>query len=283
MDDPYLTPGDVLRNRLGITDSAQLQQAEGEYSTIRLYELQQRSLLENYDLKDLQTVHYFIFQDVYDWAGKLRTIPLSKREYEDRGLISHFTVPRQLVEHGNLILTRIGKPMDFRNRSTQDMANHLGEICKYLNTLHPFREGNGRALRAFMFDFVKNAGKFLSFEGISRERWIRASIQAHHGDNAMLIRIFSEILDTEAHRRFQAIKPTFDKMRNDGAWDWHDYYISVPPPGATVDGTAAIITDDIIVVRTGEGRIELIRPDSIRYTPQVKDHIVMIEPERAPE
>jgi cell filamentation protein len=284
VSDPYLISGtDVLRNLLGITDRALLQEKEVERSTLRLYELQQQGLPRNYDLEDLQAVHRFIFQDVYDWAGKLRTTHLSKQEYEDGGRVSQFAPPNQLAKRGNVVLARIGKPMDFRNRCTQDMADHLGGIYNCLNTLHPFREGNGRALRVFMSFFAKNAGRFLSFEGISKERWVRASVDAHHGDNASLLRIFSEALDTEAHRRFQAIKPTFDKMRNDDIFDWHQCYVSVPPPGTTIEGIVAITTDEVLAIRTEEGRLELVRPDSTGHTYAFKEHVVITEPERMPD
>ena len=282
VSDPYLVPGtDALRNRLGITDVDVLKQEEDAYTALRLVEFEQGPSSGTYDLKNLQTIHQCIFQDVYDWAGELRTTHILKYEFENAGRISRFTAPERIVEVGNSILERLKNPADLRNLTLPDMANHLGEICTKLNTLHPFREGNGRASRAFLSKFVQDVGQDLNFEGISRERWIRASINAHFGDPSSLVRVFAEILDPEARRRFHAIKPKFDAMRRDNVWDWHEHYISVPPPGRTVDGIVAIATEEIVVVRTRDIRFELIRPASIRYVPKTKDHIVMIESERA--
>ncbi len=70
MSDPYLDPvHGVLRNRLGITDPAELEQAETDFSAVRLAQLQRRALPGNYDLPHLQRFHQHIFGDVYPWGG----------------------------------------------------------------------------------------------------------------------------------------------------------------------------------------------------------------------
>lgn len=77
--DPYLDlRSGVLRNRLGITDAAELAGAEAELTGYRLMELRTRPLPGSYDLPHLQAFHRYIFGDVYDWAGELRTVPLGK-------------------------------------------------------------------------------------------------------------------------------------------------------------------------------------------------------------
>ena len=81
--DPYLDlRSGVLRNRLGITDAAELARAEAELTSYRLIELRTRPLPGSYDLPHLQAFHRYIFGDVYDWAGELRTVTLGASDGE---------------------------------------------------------------------------------------------------------------------------------------------------------------------------------------------------------
>lgn len=77
--DPYLIPGtNVLRNRLGITSSGELSAAEADLSFARALQLVEEPVAATNDLTELQRIHFHLFQDVYDWAGKIRTIDVRK-------------------------------------------------------------------------------------------------------------------------------------------------------------------------------------------------------------
>lgn len=77
--DHYLDPETgVLRNRLGITDESELEKAEASFVAWRSYELSQKPIAGRFDLAHLQAIHRHLFGDVYDWAGEIRTIDLSK-------------------------------------------------------------------------------------------------------------------------------------------------------------------------------------------------------------
>jgi cell filamentation protein len=141
--DDYLDPvSGVLKNRLGITDAATLEETEAALVATRSYELAQTPLKGRFDLAHLQAIHRHLFRDVYEWAGELRTIDISKGGH----LFAHHThiqsaaatIFKQLAEEKHL--AGLG-PDDFSRRA----AHYLGE----LNALHPFREGNGRAQREF--------------------------------------------------------------------------------------------------------------------------------------
>ena len=69
-DSTYCYPNsDVLKNKLNITDSNELFEAEKELTAIRLRELQGNPIKGNFDFNHLKAIHKYIFQDVYDWAG----------------------------------------------------------------------------------------------------------------------------------------------------------------------------------------------------------------------
>ena len=82
MADPYLGPtGEVLRNLLGIEDPAVLDRAETDISAARLYELSLRGVDGEFDFAHLCRCHRLIFQDLYDWAGEIRTVETAKGPY----------------------------------------------------------------------------------------------------------------------------------------------------------------------------------------------------------
>ncbi len=82
MRDPYLYPDtEVLKNLLGIRDSKKLQEAEGDYVTFRLSEIAEDDRMTGvFDFSALCRMHYRIFQDIYEWAGKPRIMNIEKIE-----------------------------------------------------------------------------------------------------------------------------------------------------------------------------------------------------------
>ena len=81
MFDPYIYPGtDILKNTLDIHDRQALDDAEADYVSLRLRELAENPLRGNYDFEHLCAMHKYIFQDIYAWAGQIRTINMEKEE-----------------------------------------------------------------------------------------------------------------------------------------------------------------------------------------------------------
>ena len=78
-DDTYCYPGtDVLRNKAEITNAEDLEAYEGELSTLRSIEILENSIAGQFDLAHLQRIHLALFQDVYDWSGKIRAVDISR-------------------------------------------------------------------------------------------------------------------------------------------------------------------------------------------------------------
>lgn len=79
-DDPYVYPGtDVLRNRFGIRDRQELSRVEAEVVRARSAELREHLEQPPFDLERLQAIHGHLFGDVYEWAGRLRTVRIDKQ------------------------------------------------------------------------------------------------------------------------------------------------------------------------------------------------------------
>ena len=81
MKDPYLyTNSEVLKNLAGIHDAEELKNMEADYTLLRLSEIAEGDSLERFNFQTLCGLHYRIFQDVYEWAGKPRVINIEKAE-----------------------------------------------------------------------------------------------------------------------------------------------------------------------------------------------------------
>lgn len=81
MKDPYLYPHtNILRNLADVRDEEVLSCMEAEYTSVRLAELVIHTSASRFDFEALCDMHYYIFQDIYEWAGKIRVINIEKAE-----------------------------------------------------------------------------------------------------------------------------------------------------------------------------------------------------------
>lgn len=172
-DDPYLYPGTgVLRNKLDIRDGGQLDRVERRLATARLAEGVPRG---DFDLDHLRAIHRHLFQDVYDWAGEIRTVEIAKGG-------SQFQF-RQYIETGMADVHRRLVARDFlRGLSAASFAEEAGTIIGDVNYVHPFREGNGRTQLLYLEQLAERAGHRLDLTRLDRSRWMEASRRAHVGD-----------------------------------------------------------------------------------------------------
>ncbi len=97
-DDVYCIPGTaVLKNKAGITDQDQLDEYEGDFTAIRLLELTQNPVEGSFDLAHLCKIHQYLFQDVYEWAGEVRSVDIIRGE-------SRFCNVRHIQSYSNTVL-----------------------------------------------------------------------------------------------------------------------------------------------------------------------------------
>jgi cell filamentation protein len=174
-DDPYLYPGlRVLRNLARIADEAELDTFERQMANQRAAEGVPSGA---FDLAHLRAIHRQLFQDIYDWAGEIRTVEISKdghqfqfRRYIETGMAD---VHRRLVAAG--FLTGLDVPQ---------FAERAGEIIGDINYVHPFREGNGRTQMQYLRLLADRAGHPIDLTRLDRDAWMAASRSAHRGDYA---------------------------------------------------------------------------------------------------
>jgi len=158
MIDPYIGPDGVLRNRLGITDPDDLRMAETGVTSARLIALDRLHLAGDYDLGHLQAFHRFVFGDIYPWAGELRIVDIAKFDMFCRCV--------HLVSYGAEIFGKLKTATWPKAPDRGAFIAGLAETYADINALHPFREGNGRAQRAFLQQFAADMGRPLTWAGL---------------------------------------------------------------------------------------------------------------------
>jgi cell filamentation protein len=171
--DPYVYPGaSILRNRLGITDPVVLDKQERSLVVLRA----RRDIPRGpFDLSHLRAIHRHLFQDVYDWAGELRTVEISKGDQQFQ--FRKYILTGMADVHGRLAKSRFLKGL-----SSAQFAEHASVIVGDINYIHPFREGNGRTQLQYLKQLAVSAGHSLNLVHIPAARWIEASISSHSAD-----------------------------------------------------------------------------------------------------
>ncbi|QKM64369.1 cell filamentation protein Fic [Polynucleobacter tropicus] len=190
-DDTYCYPGtDVLRNKAEITNANELDAYEGELSTLRSIEIIESPVSGKFDLAHLQNIHLALFQDVYDWAGKIRTVDISRGN-------SRFANVRFIKSAANEIFNKLARENRLKGLDANDLSKRLAHYLSEINALHPFREGNGRVQRLFISQLSEEAGYKLDYSDLEQEQIYRAMELAFNGDESILANLILERLESD--------------------------------------------------------------------------------------
>lgn len=129
--------------------------------------------------------HRVLFEDLYDWAGQLRTIALSKTA-------TVFTAPERIEELGGLIFARLKKLDYITKLPRNEFVAEISDLYHSLNMLYTFREGNGRTERVFFVMLIRNAGYDIDYSTLNSDLLMIWSIQAAGGVTDTLVKFFEE-------------------------------------------------------------------------------------------
>ncbi len=188
MSDPYVYPRtNVLRNKENIRDARELEAFERTATANRIETLPDDTPIT---AEGYREIHRYIFQDIYDWAGKARTVDIAKNDelfclapYIDRELAKRF----EAIRAENWL----------RGFSTEEFAARAADHISELNAIHPFREGNGRTLRAFLFVLGRQAGHEVDMTRIDPQAWNDASRESFRtGDSRSLRDIIAAAVES---------------------------------------------------------------------------------------
>ena len=179
---------DVLMNKLNIHDAEKLQEAERKLTMLRLIDLLDRPVVGKFDFKHLQTIHKYIFQDIYPWAGKVRSVDIAK---------SNMFCKVQFIEtQADEIFGKLKNDCYLEGLPKEKFAKKAAYYFSEINALHPFREGNGRTQREFIRQLAYQSGYILHFSAISEQEMVQASIDSfvcnYKKMEALFIKIIKE-------------------------------------------------------------------------------------------
>ena len=150
----------TLDNKLGITDSVELSKAEERISKKKAVELFDKNIFEKLkpgSCEALFTIHKFLFEDIYDFAGQLRKVNISKGNFR--------FAPVMYIE---VSLENIEK-------MPQGSFDEIVEKYVEMNIAHPFREGNGRSMRIWLdLMLKKEIGKVIDWSMVDKEDYFMA-------------------------------------------------------------------------------------------------------------
>lgn len=173
----------VLINKLGITDEKILKENESFITSTMAAILISKSLKQGFDFGDYKAIHYALFSELYDWAGEIMNISISKTT-------TTFVAPEQIEELGRNVFSRLKKLRYFVGLSKNELTIEIADLYNSLNLLHPFREGNGRTQRVFFTQLIRNAGYSIDYSDLNSEFLMISSIQAASGVMDNLISFF---------------------------------------------------------------------------------------------
>lgn len=150
----------ALENKLGITDSIELAHREEQLTKKRAQELYDKHILDTFEVgtfAGLQQIHGYLFQDVYDFAGKMRSVNIAKGNFRFAPLIYLDDALKNI------------------EKMPQDTYEHIIDKYVEMNVAHPFREGNGRSTRIWLDAILKKEiGKVIDWSNVDKEDYLAA-------------------------------------------------------------------------------------------------------------
>ncbi|MGH6618354.1 MAG: Fic/DOC family protein [Alphaproteobacteria bacterium] len=178
-DDPYAYKGiSVLKNRLKTRDAAVLAAFEMEMTALRAEEPLPRG---RYGPTHYCAVRRHLFQDVYRWAGRYRTVRTAKDG-------NWFCFPENIPREMKRVFGGLRRSSFLSVRRIDNFAAGAADFLAELNAIHPFREGNGRAQLSFLHLLALRSGYPLDLSRIRPEPFLRAMVASFAGDVKPLIR-----------------------------------------------------------------------------------------------
>jgi|SRR5699024_4456828 len=165
-NDEYL----LETNLLDIKTYDELEEAEAFVFSLRAAELEREGLMIDTFTEDtFKRLHYHLFQDIYPFAGKYRNVQLMKGN-------TRFCQAQFIEQYSKDLFDQLNKEPAWK--SLEEAAARLAYYKSEFNMLHPFREGNGRTIRIFIWAFAYSRGIRWEYEKMNRDGYLTAMIQS---------------------------------------------------------------------------------------------------------
>ena len=175
--DPYCYPGStVLKNKADLRDEGALDEFESAMTFARASEPLPAG---RFSVSHYRAVHRHLFQDVYSWAGKFRTVRLTKGT-------STFCYPEHVTHEMQRLFSWLKEEHLLQDRTPSEFAAGAAHFLAELNAIHAFREGNGRTQFTFLALLAEHAGYPLDLDRLDAAVALDAMIQSFTGEEQAL-------------------------------------------------------------------------------------------------
>ena len=150
----------MIENKLGLTTSAELAREEERISKKKAIDLFEKDILKNLPagkFSTLQTIHKYLFEDIYEFAGEIRNVNIAKGNFRFAPLMY------------------LKPALENIDKMPQSNFDEIVEKYVEMNIAHPFREGNGRSTRIWLDHILKNEiGKVIDWSKVDKEDYLLA-------------------------------------------------------------------------------------------------------------
>jgi len=176
--DPYCYVGTtVLKNVPGLRDQDALNRFEAIATAKRAEEPLPAGRL---DVRHYRAIHRHLFQDVFRWAGRFRTVRIGKAD-------SMFCYPENIVAQMDSLFAELKARRILQRPGSDEFAVEAARFLSTLNAIHPFRDGNGRTQLAFVALLAQRAGHPLALERLDPKAFLTAMIASFQGNERLLV------------------------------------------------------------------------------------------------
>lgn len=184
-DDTYCYLGTtMLKNKISTRRRDVLNQFEAEMTNLRAAEPMPSGSL---DYAHYRAIHRHLFQDVYAWAGKPRSVRISKGG-------NPFCFPENIDAQAVKLFADLARKRYLQGLGALEFAREGAHFLAELNAIHPFREGNGRAQLTFLMLLADNAEHPLDANEINPKRVIDAMIASFGGEEEPLAKMIASLI-----------------------------------------------------------------------------------------
>ena len=175
-----------LVNKLEIRDEKKLAEVEAQITFAKTVMLEENPVEGNFDFEHFKRIHEFLLCDLYEWAGQVRTVDISKKR-------TKFLDAASIEQIANKCFSKIAEGY-LENLPLEDFAKRIAEFYNDVNYIHPFREGNGRTQRVYFTQLIRHYGYDINFSEVDTDELMIATIQASQGVMDFLIEFFTEAI-----------------------------------------------------------------------------------------
>ena len=192
-DDSY-----VLENKLGIKNRFILDEHERKISTFNEISIRRKNY-KKFTFNTLKNIHKELFNEIYQWAGTIRNVNISKGK-------TLFCPIENINSYADTIFKKLEKENYLKELSQDEFCQKAADLFGDINALHPFREGNGRTQRLFLYHLAKNAGYELDLNQLDKTKYMTASIESMLTSNEKMEKLMKSIIKPLAKEKVKIRK-----------------------------------------------------------------------------